>query len=155
MVLPGSVETIGSGAFSDVTVYTSATKEDLPAGWYICGASAPGFDQNWAEDYFVIYGCTLGDDNGIPYVASLQATLDTADGMRQYGVPLHKDGLKAPVRRGYTFAGWSTEEGSMTVTLGKTEVTNMNGTYEMTLPLDAVRELPTGTVLYAVWTPNA
>lgn len=156
-VLPGSVETIGSGAFSGVTVYTSAIEGDIPAGWYIRSAMAPGFDRNWAEYYCVVFGCTLGDDNGIPYVASLQATLDTtdADGVRQYGLPLQTNGLKAPVRSGYTFMGWATEEGSSTVALGKTEVTGKNGTYERTLPGDAVRELPTGTTLYAVWAPNA
>ncbi len=155
VILPRDVERIDYAAFSGATVYTSAARDQIPSGW--CGKDLFNNQYTtWDDACTVVYDCTFATDETGTYIASLVwKCRDDANGNLVWSNLTEADGVRVPNRRGYTFAGWSTEEGSMTVTFGKTEVTNMNATYEMTLPLDAVRELPTGTVLYAVWTPNA
>ena len=155
VLLPRDVESIDYAAFPGTTVYTSAARDQVPGGW--C-AKDPSETQyiSWDDECTVVYDCTFATDEAGTYIASLVwKRRDDAKGNLVWSNLTEEDGVRVPKRSGYTFMGWSTEEGSSTVALGKTEVTGADGTYEMTLPLDAVRELPTGTVLYAVWAPNA
>lgn len=147
VILPKSVGTIEIAAFSG-TVYTSAAKDQIPDGWKV---RKPGWDSGCA----VAYDCTFAVEDGRMYVTSF--TWKYRKGVKGdiiWSNLTTDGGLRVPTRDGYTFMGWSTEEGSDTVTIGKTEQEDKGGTYETTLSFDALGDLPTGTVLYAVWAPN-
>lgn len=60
VVLPDTVQKIGSGALSDVTVYTSA--ESSREGWSQLGKYLGNYI------FSAYYGCTFGYEDGIPYV---------------------------------------------------------------------------------------
>jgi uncharacterized repeat protein (TIGR02543 family) len=75
----------------------------------------------------IFWGCKLSDDGA--YVVAVTVGENTLTN------PYATNGLSAPVREGYTFAGWATEQGSDTVV------------YTMQNMLEAAE----GTVLYAVW----
>ena len=49
--------------------------------------------------------------------------------------PYATNGIAAPVREGYTFAGWATEQGSK----------------QVAYTIENMAEAPEGTVLYAIW----
>lgn len=163
--LPGSVETIGAGAFDGgafdggATVYTSASR-DFPAGWHRANYSNP-MDSNWAKGN-IIFDCSLGDDDGYPYVASLIWLYEETYEEDAYGssysctsnIPTLTRGIRVPYRDGYTFMGWTTEASGNTVQYGKTTYEGDDGTYEQTLPAKELKGLPSGTVLYAVWAPS-
>lgn len=96
VTIPESVTNIGSGALSDgaYAVFKGGTTGFvLPEGIY---------DSRYVPE------CVLGYDGDYPYVYSAKAI---------YGHYLGKDTLKyilgviAPVRKGYTFLGWTTQEG--------------------------------------------
>lgn len=158
VVLPGSVETIGARAFDGrTTVYTSAPR-DFPAGWHRANRSM-STDSDWSRGR-IIYDCSLGDDDGYPYVASktwICEGMHEENGVILIGnisIPMIPEGIRVPCRDGYTFMGWTTEASGNTVQYGKMTYEGDKGTYERTLPADELLEIPSGTVLYAVWAPS-
>ena len=81
-VLPGSVEKIGTGAFSLATVYTTSSQQE-PEGWHkkdpLLGQT--GLDYDWdMENCAVVYDCTFGYDGGAPYVDTYTVLEDEEGG---------------------------------------------------------------------------
>ena len=149
VILPKSVVTIGANAFSKATIFTSVSEDQVPDDW--CKDDiVSGLD--WNGNSSVVYDCTFGTDGTGQYVVSVTWKCSTdGEGNLVWSNLTAVDGYFIPTRPGYIFMGWATEEGSETVVLGKEPVENRDGTFEMTLPFDTLRELPAETVLYAVW----
>jgi uncharacterized repeat protein (TIGR02543 family) len=94
-----------------------------------CEGDAPlsGWHARWNSSFRpVIWGCTLSSDGS--YVVSFVKSADTVDNFDAI------NGIAAPVREGYVFAGWSTTDGGQVA-------------YDAASIMDA----PDGTTLYAVW----
>lgn len=94
-----------------------------------CEGDAPlsGWNDRWNSSFRpVIWGCTLSSDGS--YVVSFVKSADTVDNFDAI------NGISAPVRAGYVFAGWSTTDGGQVA-------------YDAASIMDA----PDGTTLYAVW----
>ena len=167
VVLPGTVKTIGKNAFDAASIYTSAQKR--PEGWkYISGGSAPPI--RWEPgNCIVFWGCKFGYDGNQPYVESCEwindddrFTIDFSNG------DVIKGYIPVPMRSGYKFVGWATEEGSTEVVYAATLVDPATFVYpDYALPEDryfgeafysclSIKEIalmPSGTTLYAVWQP--
>lgn len=165
VTLPGSVEKVGSKAFYRATIYTPADRI-VPEGWFQEQSSGLHIEREWNYICNVVYRCTLGDENGIPYVQRT-GTLERAfadvdehivglanfsyDANAYYG---HE--IRIPYREGYTFKGWATEENGEIV-LGYELYTykNIYGEvlleYYSTLPLTTLMALDENIAFYAVW----
>ena len=94
-----------------------------------CEGDAPlsGWNARWNSSFRpVIWGCTLSSDGS--YVVSFVKSEKTVDNFDAI------NGIAAPVRAGYVFAGWSTTDGGTVA-------------YDAASIMDA----PDGTTLYAVW----
>lgn len=119
VVLPSNVTELGAYAFFQcdyATVYTEFTEE--PEDWHA----------RWNPSYRpVVYGVTLSEDKS--YVVSVTKTSTTVDNQNEY------NSIKAPVRRGYEFKGWATEEDKSKPVYGALDLVNV----------------PDGTTVYAVW----
>ena len=150
LLIPKSVQSIGQEAFkyakdvfssAIITVYTE--QDTIPAGW-VDFAKKPIEMQT-----SIMYGCTFGEDEGIPYVKSWKRpVLDVSEGVYlSYNMyPLH--------REGYTFKGWSLAADSNEIFIGLTEFEGETVMDLIPLP-QKFKDLPVGTVLYAVWEKNA
>ena len=115
-VLPGTAVSVGKHAFNGcgkLTFYTENTNAADMAG-------------QWNSSYCpIVLGCTFGEEG---YLISVT----TAGVVNPYCF----FGLSAPVREGYTFAGWA-EAADAT---------------EAEYSLDEICDLPAGRTLYALWT---
>jgi uncharacterized repeat protein (TIGR02543 family) len=118
MVIHSDVTEIGQHAVygnSRLTIYCEA--ENAPIGW----------NERWNSTFRpVVFGCRLSEDKS--YVVSFikdENSVYNDDAV---------NGISAPIRDGYIFAGWATEQG------GEAEYSAEN-----------VMDAPDGTVLYAVW----
>ena len=94
--------------------------------------SAPiTWEKAWNSSFRpVLWGCVLSEDNS--YVVSFiknEGTIQNADAV---------NGISAPVREGYTFAGWATVADGVPV-----------------YTASEVADAPNGTILYAVWQADA
>lgn len=168
VTLPASVETIGSGAFTGVTVYTDSA-EDAPEGWYRADPEmiTIGLDFDWFISGRIVYDCALGCEGGIPYVKSYTllkrevnwpfdegtTVVDNVEGL--FGAQIF-----APQREGYEFKGWALEEnGEIVCGVETEEGTTISGEpyrLQVTLPRSFLDYGPDhGTVLYAVWEKKA
>lgn len=153
IAIPESLTEITLDSFSSSFATLYMAWESRPDGWPI------GFRDAAAE-----YGCTLAyDEEGYCYV------IRTGKISSNVGFTLLPDFgvfIKAPQRRGYTFAGWATEEGGEVVYKPEihsgiqTEMfTNHKQYTEFLCTLigehatDAYQKLKDKT-LYAVWVPN-
>ncbi len=120
ILLPDTLTTIGKHAFyslNNATVYTE--NATLPAYW----------SEYWNTSYRpVVWGVTFSEDN--TYVVSF---VKNAESMNN---PVALNGIMAPTRYGYTFAGWATAEGSTEVAYAAADIASA----------------PDGTALYAIWT---
>lgn len=122
-VIPGSVTEIGKHAFyglNNTTLYIEASSAQILWNGHFNSSYRP-----------VFWGCTLSDDGR--YVVSFKTGKDVISN------PLATNGISDPVREGYTFVGWATEQGSTTVAYTSKTVANA----------------PEGVVLYAIWTQSA
>jgi uncharacterized repeat protein (TIGR02543 family) len=119
LVVSKDIEIIGEHVFygcNEMTIYT----DDVAT------------DNKWSDKFNssfrpVIWGCTLSEDK--TYVVSVTITENTISNK------MVKNGIAAPEREGYDFAGWATQE---------------NGA-----PVYAAADIDKaaiGTTLYAVWT---
>ena len=119
VIVPENLMTIGKHAFyglRNLTMYCRSAQ------------AQPGWNGMYNSSHRPIFwGCKLSDDGA--YVVAVTVGENTLTN------PYATNGLSAPVREGYTFAGWATEQGSDTVV------------YTMQNMLEAAE----GTVLYAVW----
>ena len=146
IVLPETVESIGDYAFRGCTSATAivVSAEINEIGKHVfyglkgttLYCEAEGIKPYWNSQFNssyrpVFWGVTLSADNS--YVVSAVAGEDAIENPKATG------GISDPIREGYIFAGWATEANSDTVVY-----TSQN-----------VNEAPTGTVLYAVWMPEA
>lgn len=147
VTIPANVKKIEIYAFSETTAYMPF--KEIPSDWY-----AKNVYDRFASNQSVISGCDIRYDNGLPYVYSVDYNAqDTISCSFAY----------LPTRKGYTFKGWTTEEGS-------TDVVYENILYSgflsgasryVTLPHSVVSssqlaQYPnpsSGTLLYAVWKP--
>ena len=167
VILPGTVKTIGKNAFDAASIYTSAQKR--PEGWkYISGGSAPPI--RWEPgNCIVFWGCKFGYDGNQPYVESCEwindddrFTIDFSNG------DVIKGYIPVPMRSGYKFVGWATEEGSTEVVYAATLVDPATFVYPdyaspedryfgdafySCLSLKEIALMPSGTTLYSVWQP--
>ncbi len=106
----------------------------------------------WESVNEIIYGCEMEYENGVPYLKSL----NFPNMQKGYSKFL------APYRQGYTFEGWSTsEERSVILPPKKTQLPFMDEnkviSYEdayIAFDYDIMKDIPSGAVLYAVWTKN-
>lgn len=136
VVLPESVRYVGDYAFRDCTFLRSAVFSDgveyigphaffgdLYATVYTSAdgaAASENWSGNWNSSYRpVLWGAQLSEDGG--YVVSVKA------GSAQFSQAIR--GYSRPMRQGYKFAGWRTEDGEI-------------------VSLDEAEE---GETLYAVW----
>lgn len=165
VVLPDTVKTIKSGAFDGAVIYTTASSR--PEGWkYVIGV---GSNYRWATlSCLVFWESTLGYDGNQPYVKSWEKvvnkdkiTASSAAGLQEvFGY------IPVPIRSGYKFMGWATEEGSTEVVYSVTFVDPSTFVYEddvsegdryygdsfySWLTMDELFRMPNGTTLYAVW----
>ena len=119
VVLSKDVETIGDHAFNacnSATFYTDAQ------------SIMPKWSKNWNSSYRpVVWNCTLSEDK--TYVVSVTI------GENGISNPLAKGGISAPVRDGYSFAGWTTKENSTEIEFSASNITKAEE----------------GVTLYAVW----
>ena len=129
IVLGDNIDYIGAVAFygcSDVTFYMQADS-DVEEG----NARTEKWDVRWNVSYRpVVMDCTLSADK--TYVVSVQIKDKTLLNKQAKG------GFTAPVREGYTFAGWATSPDATEPNYDAAQLT----------------EVPTGTTLYAVWVLN-
>ena len=167
VTLPASVETIGSGAFTNATVYTDSA-EDAPEGWYRADPEmiTIWLDFDWFISSRIVYDCALGCEGGIPYVKSytllkrevnwpFDEGTTVVDNVEGAGVQ-----TLVPQREGYEFKGWALEENGEIVCGVETEegTTTSGEPYrvQVTLPRSFLNSGPDhGTVLYAVWEKKA
>ena len=167
VILPGTVKTIGKNAFDAASIYTSAQKR--PEGWkYISGGG--GEPNRWAPaNCSVFWGCKFGYDGNQPYVESCECVKDDDRFTISFGNGDVIQGyIPVPMRSGYKFVGWATEEGSTEVAYPVTLVDPATFVYpDYALPEDryfgdafysclSLKEIalmPSGTTLYAVWQP--
>lgn len=170
VILPGTVKTIGNAAFDAACVYTSVLSvQERPEGWkYISGS--PKIE--WRTDScFVFWGCKFGYDGNQAYVKSWECIKDEDRFTVHFGSGKVLFGyIPVPMRTGYQFAGWTTEEGSADVVYPVTLVdpstfvynddTPVEDRYEggpfySCLSIEEIVLIPSGTTLYAVWQPVA
>ncbi|MDE6618084.1 MAG: leucine-rich repeat protein [Clostridiales bacterium] len=142
VTIPANVTKIEIYAFSETTVYMPF--KEIPLDWY-----RKNVYDSFASNASVISGCDIRYDDGLPYVYSVDYNAqDTVSCSFAY----------LPTRKGYTFEGWTTEEGSTDV-----EYENIlhSGSRYVTLPnpilssspLAQYKKPPNGLLLYAVWKP--
>ena len=121
IVLSDTLTEIGQHAFyglSDVTLYCETTK--APDGW----------DKKSNSSHRpVIYGCGLLEDGSVAYITISDDNIENKNAL---------NGISNPERTGYTFEGWTTEEGGTTI-----EYTT-----------DNLLDAPNGSTLYAIWLPQ-
>ncbi len=141
IVIPASVQRIGSSAFSGCTRLTSVTMLALPAyvgenAFYSDNALTLylSFGQEAASDWSpawnigfrpAVWGCVFTEDGALDSVT-----------VGDISNPYSYLGLSAPYREGYVFVGWSTVRGG-----------------EGEIGANALKFVPNGTTVYAVWTP--
>lgn len=143
VVLPGSVEEIGKGAFEQATIYTSAECGKDPEGWY---RAVTGGDWGWYKECSLVKNCIFAyDDDGQPYVAAVPKLVEPNNMSYNFSLPY---------RAGYVFKGWATEEGGGVVygiTLVEPEEDDDWTPFYSALSKEDYYAIPPGTVLYAVW----
>lgn len=156
--LPSTLESIGDYAFRGCTGLTSIFLGDnvLFIGSHAfngcksltiyCETSVQpdAWDTRWNSGYRpVLWGCVLSADG--KYVESFVASENCVSN------PTAKNGITAPVREGYTFAGWKA------VVNGKEVTVLLDDTSQEPLPEGFVRvsELAEGTSVMATWTEGA
>lgn len=161
LYIPKNIESLGRYSFKGCNALTSVVvSNDLQIGahtFYGCKnmtiyTDAESLSESWSTLWNtsyrpVVWGCELSDDNS--YVISVTVTETTltnatkvvaiiTEETDENGEPIIEskivNQLTAPVREGYVFAGWATENGGEVV-------------YSATELLD----VPTGITLYAVW----
>jgi hypothetical protein len=101
VTIPSGVNTIGASAFSGCPNLTVYTKE---------ASKRTNWDTSWnASNRPVVWNCALETENGGVYVVSLTWNYDN------FSYPAATNGIKAPYRVGYTFAGWAKSPGGAVV----------------------------------------
>jgi len=140
IMLSSQIDTLSMHVFYGIkaTFYTDATA--IPAGWHM----------RWnSSSRPVVMGCTFSEDG--TYVVSFTKSASTLTNIFSYNKEAYvtetneedveievlkiADPIASPVRKGYTFVGWATEQDSTTIA------------YET----QYLYEVEDGTVLYAIW----
>ena len=114
----------------------------------------------WA-DCAGVSNCSLMEEDGYFYVVSLTVYRWSTGAIEQTVYMQPSDIVPLPVREGYTFAGWATEEGGevkygvttvteKVLTMGQIPITQAK-THEVCFPDKSIDDVPDGTTLYAVW----
>ena len=142
VVLPDSVTTIGNYAFRGLTsatsIYLSNHVESIGQhAFYGCNIATiycedTELQRLWHERFNssyrpIVFGVTFSEDRS--YAESFTVTETSIDNIDAL------NGMTAPKREGYTFAGWATTAGG-------------NVVYGM----EDLKSVPTGTVLWAIYT---
>ncbi len=151
VILPDNIEIIDISAFCYADIYTSATEE-----WPFHTAD------DWDYLSKEVKNCVFGYDEGIPYVDSVVYNTEgnkTLVGERR---KLYGDEYLIPYREGYTFEGWSLKkDGEIIVGKHTGKRMTIDGDYNegeetvyLTFKAEDISDIPSGAVLYAVWTKN-
>ncbi|MBR1677242.1 MAG: leucine-rich repeat protein, partial [Clostridia bacterium] len=178
--LPKDVAITDEGAFNFTTIFTS-NDSGQSEKWYKFKAAE--VDLNWQYYCNIFFNCDLRSDEGINYLYSWQPytmqymisyTKDENGEPIEVKVPIsnllnvstltNRAVLYDPQRKGYTFKGWTTEEGSDTVVykglyiVPLVEVLN-DGTvtqrFVLSIEQNKYVQIPEDTaMLYAVWEKN-
>ncbi len=123
VILPATLTTLNKHVFNgcnNATFYVEHTER--PQTWF----------GQWNSSYRpVVWGCTLSADKS--YVVSFVKTETSINN------PVAVNGMSAPTKEGFEFAGWTTVEGGTTA--------------EYTM--ETMLEVENGTTLYTVWKPKA
>lgn len=169
VILPGTVKTIGANAFDAASIYTSAPSFQMrPEGWV--DNRKIGIPSMWASfSCTVFFGCKFGYDGNQPYVESCECVKDDDRFTIAFGNgDVILGYIPVPMRSGYNFVGWATEEGSTEVAYPVTLVDPSTFVYPdyvspedryfgdafySCLSLKEIALMPSGTTLYAVWQP--
>lgn len=143
IVLPDSLESVGDYAFRGCNALTSVIISNSVTNigkhvfyglnnmtlWCESETVMPYWDSRFnSSNRPVFWGCTLSEDG--KYVVSFTKTETSLSNWKA------TNGISNPVKDGYTFDGWATEQGSKTVAYTS----------------ETVSEAAGGTVLYAIWT---
>ncbi|MBR1677741.1 MAG: leucine-rich repeat domain-containing protein, partial [Clostridia bacterium] len=179
-VLAKEISVTGYNAFKGTTIYTSNNSAD---GDHLYRYHSGKINYDWIEDCYIVYNCEFAYDGEMPYVYSWDPYKEVVSG---YSFVKDEDGnviqvptstttylsfagyilndsinftLLPPQREGYTFKGWTTEEGSDTVVYEDFYVIRWeeNGKkfFEFSTAKDRYVKLPEDTaMLYAVWEKN-
>ena len=141
-VVPSTIEEIGSYAFTDGFVYTSGS---------VLYRLGDKWASKWA-DCAGISNCSLMEEDGYFYVVSLTVYRWSTGVVEQTVYRMPSDIVPLPVREGYTFAGWATEEGGEVVYAPEL-YTPEDGSepYYVTFYSTRIFDVPNGITLYAVW----
>ena len=160
LLLPDSVKEIGGAAFEKVKqLFTNADYNNLPEEWINEQNTEYGcWNYNCSK---IVYNCTFVKEAGDIYISSIAAivkVLRQENYKDRYYYNLHSYILPLQ-RKGYTFAGFSTDPNSNTVEYlaqiypdaspsDKTEIKTV-------ITEKQLKSLPEGTtILYAVWRAN-
>ncbi len=142
IVLPENVENIGKFAFKGWSAITSIILDkdietigahafygEKAATFYSDAEGImPEWEKTWNSSYSaVIWNCTLSEDKS--YVVSVE--------IKENGISNRKskNGISAPLRKGYEFVGWSVSADSDEIAFAADEIVNAEN----------------GVTLYAVW----
>ena len=139
VALPKSLTRLGTAAFrgcislgavtvrSNTAIGTHAFYGDVTATIYTDAAyDASNREQYWNSSYKpVLFGCVFSEEG---YLVSFTVTETSLLYVNESNT------VSAPVRSGYTFAGWAVTEGGAAQ-----------------YAVDELGEAPVGTTLYAVW----
>lgn len=121
VVLSSDINAIGIHAFygcTNLSVYTDAT------------GVLPQWHARWNSSFRpVFWGCVFSEDGYLVSVTTSETFLSN---------PKAINGISAPEREGYTFAGWATKENASEAEYG----------------MDEIVALESGVTLYAVWQPK-
>ncbi len=164
-IVPNSVESIGNGAFGanekdyantlpPSMIFTSAPTY-VKDGWaHAEYRENTLFASSWRADAQCICSCDFGYDGKIPYVKSFLfvTKFDGAYENATVTIAIAKNMFYAPVRSGYKFIGWATDEkGENIVSCAHTSMRSDGVETVFTLSREDRLNIADGTVLYAVW----
>ncbi len=161
-ILPDSVETIDRNAFGGVDGQSLFASTNLPSS--IIFTSAFSVKDGWVKEQILqgqpreaswcgysqyICSCDFEKDEDNLYVKSFLLRKGTYN---EATVSLNYGAFYAPVRSGYDFIGWATDENGDNIISHAYTITRKDGVdVVVALKSEEVRSIPDNTVLYAVW----
>ncbi len=166
-IVPDSVETIGNAAFGkNNSLFTTNTFPSViftdarsirREGWakqIVKGQGVIIEAWNGISDYYSY--CDFGYDGETPYVKSfvlvktLDAEANIAPSIKSHTSEDFRNLTCAPLRKGYNFVGWATDENGTDIVSETSTFTDENGNIHVSVIFESAK-ISENTRLYAVW----